>query len=169
MIISLIAAMTPDRVIGKNNQLPWQMPADLQHFKKITLHKTIVMGRKTYQSIGRPLPHRRNIVITRDRHFMAPGCEIFHSLALALEALEAEAEIFIIGGGELYTQTIDHANYLYLTFIHAPIQGDSFFPEWDSNDWVEILRELHLADEENPYDYTFSLLEKRQTNIMAES
>jgi dihydrofolate reductase len=169
MIISLIAAMTPDRVIGKNNQLPWQMPADLQHFKKITLNKTIIMGRKTYQSIGRPLPQRRNIIITRDKNFMAPGCEIFYSLEQVLDALHAEPEIYIIGGAELYAQTIDRAHCLYLTYIHAPILGDSFFPEWNINDWLEISREFHLADEKNPYDYTFSLFEKRRTNPMNES
>jgi len=159
MVISLIAAMTPDRVIGRNNQLPWHMPADLQHFKNLTSHKTILMGRKTYQSIGRPLPNRRNIIITRDTNFAAPGCEIFHSIDEALTALKDEAEVCIIGGSEIYLQTLARADFLYLTFIHATIDGDTYFPEWNKNEWQEISREEHSSDERNPYSYSFITLQ----------
>ena len=158
MIISLIAAMTPARVIGINNQLPWQMPEDLKHFKALTLHKPIVMGRKTYQSIARPLPHRRNLVITRDKNFVAEGCEIFHSLDTALAGLEKEPEVCIIGGTEIFSQTLPIAHKIYLTLIHAALDGDTYFPEWDLKKWREISREDYLADEKNPYDYSFMVL-----------
>lgn len=160
MIISLIAAMTPERVIGCNNLLPWHMPADLQHFKKLTSGKTVVMGRKTFQSIGRPLPNRRNIIITRDKNFSATGCEIFHSIDDALAVLKDESEVCIIGGQEIFSQTLAHADFLHLTFIHASIDGDTYFPEWNGNEWKEISREKHLADEKNIYNYDFFTLEK---------
>jgi len=164
MRISLIAALTPARVIGKNNQLPWQMPADLQYFKKITLGKPVIMGRKTYESIGKPLPGRKNIIITRDRNFPTPSseCQIVHSVteALALESIQDCEEVCVIGGSQIFEETLTIANYLYLTFIEADISGDVYFPEWDKSLWVEISRERHLKDDKNPYDYSFVVFER---------
>ena len=160
MMITLVAAMTPQRVIGKNNSLPWQMPADLAHFKKITLGKPIIMGRKTYQSIGRLLPGRKNIIITRDRNFQIEGAEIFHDISSALNSLKNEVDVCVIGGSEIFAQTLPLANVLELTYIQANMDGDSFFPEFDQNKFKEISREEHKADENNPHDYVFVKLLK---------
>jgi len=160
MMITLVAAMTPKRVIGKNNSLPWQMPADLAHFKKITLGKPVIMGRKTYQSIGRLLPGRKNIIISRDKHFYIEGAEIFHDIDSALDSLKNQKEVCVIGGSEIFAQTLPLANVLELTYIQANIDGDSFFPEFDQSSFTEILREEHKADENNPYDYVFVKLLK---------
>ncbi|MDX2164024.1 MAG: dihydrofolate reductase [Gammaproteobacteria bacterium] len=160
MMITLVAAMTPERVIGKNNSLPWQMPADLAHFKKITLGKPIIMGRKTYQSIGRLLPGRKNIIITRDKNFYVEGAEIFHDIDSALNSLKNEKEICVIGGSEIFAQTLSIADILELTYIQANIDGDSFFPEVDPNLFKEISREAHKADEDNIYDYVFVKLSR---------
>jgi dihydrofolate reductase len=160
MKLSLIAALTPTRVIGKNNQLPWHLPADLQYFRKVTLHKPVIMGRKTFESIGKALPKRKNIVITRQASYEAKGCEIAHSLTEALEYLSLEEEIFIIGGSEIFIEALPLANYLYLTFVKANITGDIYFPEWNQNQWNEISRENHQKDKENNYDYSFVILER---------
>ncbi len=164
MRISLIAALTPARVIGKNNQLPWQMPADLQYFKKITLGKPVIMGRKTYESIGKPLPGRKNIIITQNKHFSAPPeCQIVYSIreALDLDSVKDCEEVCVIGGSEIFARTLPLANYLYLTFIETDISGDVYFPEWDKSQWREISREHHLRDAENPYDYSFVVFAKK--------
>jgi len=160
MIISLVAAMTPNRVIGKNNQLPWHMPADLAYFKKITSGKPILMGRKTYQSIGRLLPGRKNIIITRDKNFKVDGAEIFYDLNTALKNVENYPEICVIGGSEIFAQVISQADVLYLSYIYADISGDSYFPEFDQNLFQEVSRENHKADENNPYDYSFVVLKR---------
>lgn len=160
MILSLVAAMTPKHVIGKNNQLPWQMPADLAHFKKLTLSKPIIMGRKTYQSIGRLLPGRKNIIVTRDKNFQVEGAEIFHDLNTALKSVEHYPEVCVIGGGDIFTQALPLADILYLTYIYTDITGDSFFPDVDKNKFTEVSREEHKADEHNPYDYSFVMLKK---------
>lgn len=158
MRLSAIVAMSENRVIGRNNQLPWHLPADLSHFKKITLGNPIVMGRKTFLSIGRPLPGRRNIVISRDAQFQAAGCEIFHSPNEALTALNTSAEVFIIGGATLFQELLPKLQSLYLTIIHANITGDVYFPEIDVTQWQEIAREDHVADEKNAYAYSFVTL-----------
>lgn len=161
MIISLVAAMTPQRVIGKNNQLPWPtMPADMAHFKKITLGKPIIMGRKTYQSIGRLLPGRKNIIITRDKNFKIDGAEVFNDINIALKSVRDCPEICVIGGGEIYSALLPHADILYLSYIYADISGDSFFPEVDATQFKEISREDHKADQQNPYDYSFVTLKR---------
>lgn len=160
MKISAIVAMSENRVIGRNNQLPWHLPADLRHFKKITLGHPIIMGRKTFTSIGRPLPGRRNIVISRNTQFQAPGCEVFHSTDQALQALNHAQEIFIIGGAQLFQEFLPRINRLFLTIIHADIVGDAFFPEIDYSKWQEVAREAHNADSENQYKYSFITLDK---------
>ncbi len=154
-LISLIAAMANNRVIGKENQMPWHLPADLGHFKNVTLGKPIVMGRKTYESIGRPLPGRTNIILTRDRDYKIEGCEHAGSLEEALALLKDVEEVMIIGGGYLYSQTISQADRLYLTFIDLDVDGDTQFPEFEHLQLEEVKREKHLKDEKNPYDYEF--------------
>ena len=131
--VSLIVAMTKDRVIGVNNTLPWQIPEDLKRFKKLTLGHSIVMGRKTFESIGRPLPGRQNIVITRNQDYLMPGVEVAHSLDEALNLADKAKEIFVIGGGEIFSQALPQANKLYVTWIHKDIKGDAYFPNFDTN------------------------------------
>lgn len=154
-LISLIAAMANNRVIGKDNAMPWHLPADLGHFKTVTLGKPIIMGRKTYESIGRPLPGRKNIVISRDSSYTIEGCETANSLDEAIELVSDVEEIMIIGGGHLYSQTLPHADRLYLTFIDLNVDGDTQFPEFEHLELTEVKREKHLKDDKNPYDYQF--------------
>ena len=147
--------MANNRVIGKDNQMPWHLPADLGHFKSITLGKPIIMGRKTYESIGRPLPGRKNIVISRNRDYKLEGCETAVSLEEAISLVCDVEEIMIIGGGYLYMQTIPLANRLYLTFIDLDVDGDTQFPQYDHLKLIETKREKHHKDEKNPYNYQF--------------
>ncbi len=154
-VISLVAAMAKNRVIGLNNQMPWHLPADLKHFKAVTLGKPILMGRKTFESIGKALPGRRNIVISRNSHYLAEGCEVVKSIEEALELTANEEEVMVIGGGFLYQAFIDRANRLYLTFIDLETQGDTYFPEFEAFDLTELNRESYQADETNPYAYQF--------------
>lgn len=154
-LISLIAAMANNRVIGKDNQMPWHLPADLGHFKSITLGKPVVMGRKTYESIGRPLPGRKNIVISHDKDYKLEGCETVSSLKDALALVSDAQEVMIIGGGYLYELTLSMADRLYLTFIDLDVEGDTQFPDYKQLRLTEVHRESHLKDEKNPYDYQF--------------
>lgn len=154
-IISLVAAMAHDRVIGKDNQMPWHLPADLKHFKSVTMSKPIIMGRKTYESIGRPLPGRKNIVISRNAHYQAEGCEIADTLDSAIARVNEVDEVMIIGGGWLYQQALPLANKLYLTFIDLTVEGDTYFPAFEHLPLQVMSREKHRADENNPYDYEF--------------
>jgi len=153
--ICIIAAMAANRVIGRNNALPWHLPADLKHFKALTLGHPVVMGRKTYESIGRPLPGRRNLVITRNRDFSAPGCEPVSSLDAALAACRGAPEIFIIGGAELYRESLARAQRLELTEIHAAFDGDATFPEFPRTRWRETRRESHPGEPGIPFGYDF--------------
>ncbi len=154
-IISLIAAMANNRVIGKENQMPWHLPADLGHFKTVTMGKPVIMGRKTYESIGRPLPGRKNIVISRDENYRLEACETAVSLEEAMALVDDVEELMIIGGGYLYSQTIPQADRLYLTFIDLDVDGDTHFPPFEQLKLREVKREKHLRDEKNPYDYEF--------------
>ena len=153
--LSLIAAMDENRLIGSNNDLPWQLPADLRFFKRTTMGKPIVMGRKTFQSIGRALPGRRNIVVTRDPDFSAEGCETVASLEAALALLRNESEVMLIGGASLYRQAIGRADCLYLTRIHHVFSGDTWFPEFDEHEWRIENRQDFDADKANPWPYSF--------------
>lgn len=153
--ISLIAAMAKNRIIGKDNQMPWHLPADLGHFKAVTLGKPIIMGRKTYESIGRPLPGRKNIVMSRDKDYKLEGCETVTSLEEAIKLVEDVEEIMIIGGGFLYTECIPQADKLYLTFIDLDVEGDTQFPQFEHLSLTELKREKHYKDEKNPYNYEF--------------
>ena len=159
MRISAICAMSENHVIGKNNQLPWHLPADLAHFKKITWGKPILMGRKTYESIGRPLPGRCNVIITSNNDYQAAGCIIVHSIEQALEATKENDEIFIIGGALLYQKTLPLIQRLYVTLIHQHIEGDTFFPELKQEEWQEVERMDHDADS-NSFSYSFIVLDR---------
>ena len=153
--LSLIAAMDDNRLIGSNNKLPWHLPADLAFFKKMTMGKPIVMGRKTFASIGKPLPGRRNIVITRDDGFVAAGCEVAHSIDDAMALCRDSDEVMLIGGASLYEQTLARASTLYITRIHASFDGDTWFPDFENDAWRAVNREDHDADHSNPHAYSF--------------
>ena len=160
-MLSIIAALSRNRVIGKDNQLPWRLPADLKHFKAVTLGKPVIMGRKTFESIGKPLPGRDNIVVSRDPQYQADGgIVVAHSLDEALAHTHAAAEVMLIGGAQLYAQALPRAQRLYLTLIHADIDGDAHFPDYDPAAWRETAREDHAPDENNPYPYSFVILER---------
>lgn len=159
-MLSLIAAMAHNSVIGLNNQLPWRLPADLKHFKAVTLGKPVIMGRKTYESIGKPLPGRANIVVTRDVSYTAEGVLIVHSLEEALAKTKDAPEAMLIGGAQLYAEALPHAQRMYLTLIDAEFPGDAFFPHYNPRDWHETAREEHAPDENNPYSYSFLILER---------
>ncbi|WP_411887876.1 dihydrofolate reductase [Hydrocarboniphaga effusa] len=159
--LELIAALDENNLIGKDGDLPWRLPADLQHFKRLTLGKIVLMGRKTWQSLGRPLPQRENWVITRDAGFEAPGATVFSSLDAALAAGDGLDTIMVIGGAELYRQTLDRADVLHLTRVQARVEGgDTWFPPIPPG-FVETAREPHAADERHAYAYSFITLERR--------
>ena len=160
MKISIIVAMAINRVIGKNNRLPWRLPADLKHFKQTTMGKPILMGRKTWESIGRALPGRTSIVMTRDADFTAPGCVVVNTIESALRATAQHDEIMVIGGAELYRQVLPLAGTIYMTLIHEEIDGDTFFPELEGDEWLEVERADFEPDEDNPYEYSFIILER---------
>lgn len=162
MKISLVVAMSENRVIGRDNGLPWRLSGDLRYFKAVTMGKPIVMGRKTYESIGRPLPGRRNIVLTRDPAYRAPGCEVCPDLEQALALVGDVPEVMIIGGGALYAATLDRADRIYLTEVHATVEGDTWFPALDASRWKECSRERHEGDEGDGLAYSFVVLERRR-------
>lgn len=159
MKISMIAAMAKDRVIGKDNQMPWHLPADFAWFKQCTMSKPIVMGRKTFESIGRPLPGRLNIVISRNQDFTADGVVVVTSITEAKKAAGHCDELMIIGGGSIYSACLAEADSLYLTFIDADIDGDTQFPDWGEG-WYQAYIEHYSADEKNQYDMEFVVLER---------
>lgn len=162
MIVSAIVAVSNNGVIGKDNQIPWYLPADLAYFKRITLGHHVIMGRLSLVSMGRPLPQRTNIVITRDAFFTASGCLVVHSveeaLAIALDAGETEA--FILGGGQIYRQSIEYWDRVYLTAVDVDIPGDVFFPELPPAEWKLVRQEPHGPDDKNPFAYNFKVLER---------
>lgn len=160
MQLSIITAIDKNRVIGIQNQLPWSLPADLIRFKRITWGKPIIMGRNTFDSIGRPLPGRKNIILSRT-NLKYPGCCVYGSLQEAIDKNQDEKEIFIIGGENLYRQTITLADRLYLTIIHHEFEGDTFFPEWDYSAWEVLKQEEFIPDSQNIYGHTFQILKRK--------
>ena len=158
--VSIIAAMAENRVIGVNNTLPWRLPADLRHFRRVTTGHHVIMGRRNYESIGKPLPDRTNIVVTRNPSYRAPGCLVKHSVEDALRSAQNDPEVFVIGGAEIYRQALDRADRLYLTLIHAEVQGDTYFPPIDEKHWREISRERHEPDGKNPHACTFLVYDR---------
>lgn len=160
MLISLIVAMDEKGGIGKDNRLPWHLSDDLKRFKTITMGHHIIMGRKTYESIGKPLPGRTNIVITRNPDYEAEGCIVVHSLEGALDIARGrgEDEAFITGGREIFAQALESANRIYLTRVHAEVPADVYFPDFDKGEWFEVDSHYHPADEVNDYPFTTKLL-----------
>lgn len=162
MIISIISAMADNRVIGINNSLPWKLPSDMKWFRKHTLGKPIVMGRKTFESFGgRTLPDRPNIIITRDADYKVDGAVVTHSIDEALKAAGEAEEVMIIGGESFYAQMLPQSDRMYLTFVHTDVKGDAWFPEYNETDWKEIDRIDVKADEKNAFDHTFVIFERK--------
>jgi len=161
-ILSMIVAHADNRIIGKDNDMPWHLPADLAYFKKTTLGKPIIMGRKTYESIGRPLPGRQNIVISRDNNYQAAGVDSVTSVEEALNLAGNVEEIMVIGGGAIYAHCLPFANRLYITHIKADIDGDTQFPDYDvKKDWQLTESEISHADEKNNYQLNFCVYERK--------
>ncbi|WP_076417118.1 type 3 dihydrofolate reductase [Colwellia sp. UCD-KL20] len=159
-ILSMIVATANNHIIGKDNDMPWHLPADLAYFKKTTLGKPVIMGRKTYESIGRPLPGRRNIVISRDINYKAEGVDSVTTVDAALRLVEEVDEVMVIGGGAIYQHCLPAANRLYITHIDADIEGDTQFPFYDKDIWEKVSSEKRVADEKNQYDLDFCVYEK---------
>jgi dihydrofolate reductase len=160
MRISIIVAAAANGVIGLENGLPWRMPTDMRRFKALTMGHALVMGRKTYDSVGRPLPGRRNVVITRRTDWQPEGVEVVHSLYEALRLAAGDSEVFIAGGGEIFAQALPVTDRIYLTRIEASFPGDAFFPELDAETWRIVEQEHHDASDEDPYPFTFETLER---------
>lgn len=164
MILSLVAAVANNNVIGSENRLIWHMPADLKHFKELTMGHTLIMGRKTFESIGGPLRGRKTIVVTGRKDYKAEGeCHVVPSLREAIRAVKGEKEVFVAGGGEVYKQTIGlyHTRRMYITRIYATFEGDAFFPDIDMDRWELIRFEEHEADDRNKYPYAFLTYKKK--------
>lgn len=159
-MISLIWAQDENGLIGNDNRLPWQLPADMAWFKKQTMGKPVLMGRKTFESIGKPLPGRMNLILSRQSDLHIEGCTVVRSLGEAKAAAEEADEIMVIGGAEIYAMMLPYASRMYQTAIHAEFSGNTFFPGFDENDWQETGREDHEPDEKNPYAYSFITLER---------
>ncbi len=162
MRCSIIVAMSENRIIGRDDQLPWKLPADHKRFRSLTLGHHLLLGRKTFESIGRPLPGRKIVVITRQSDFSSPGVLVAHSLDGALELCQGDDEVFIGGGAGIYQEALALADRIYLTVLHQKFEGDTLFPAYDSSDWRVTEREDHGPDQKNLYHYTFLTLERKQ-------
>jgi dihydrofolate reductase len=160
-LISLIVAMAQNGVIGRDNSLPWRLPEDLKRFRAFTLGKPILMGRKTFESLGRPLPGRTNLVLTRDRSWFADGVIVVHSIEAALMQAASSDELVVIGGAEIYRLVLPVARRIYLTHVHADVPGDITFPEFDPTQWADVEWTSQPADESHAYPLTFVTLERR--------
>lgn len=156
-MLSSIFAMGKNRVIGRDNQLPWRLPEDLKYFRRITTGHAVIMGRKTHESIGKPLPNRRNIVLTTQTNYQADGCEIAHSIEEVLALVDSKEEAFIIGGAEIYKLLLPYTNKMYITQIHQEFKGDAFFPTFDESEWVLTETAPGVQNDENPYQYEFQI------------
>jgi len=161
MLISLIVALTPDYVIGRNNDLPWCIPADLRHFRRTTMGKPMIMGRRNHESIGRALPGRDNIILTRSRHYSSEGCLVAHDMDEALALAGDAPEVMVIGGADIYRLFFPVAGRLYLTWVHAEIEGDVRFPAFDPEHWTIVEEHVHPADDSSPYPLTFQIRDRR--------
>jgi dihydrofolate reductase len=160
--ISILVAVAKNRVIGINNTLPWHLPADLKHFKALTMGHHIIMGRKTYESIGRPLPGRTTVIVTRNAALKVAGCLVAHSLQEAIELCGNNEKVFIVGGAELYAQALPLADTMYITEIQQEVQGDAYFPEFNRDEWQEVAREVHSQETPQPLAYHFVRYQRRQ-------
>ena len=162
MIRSIVVAMARNRVIGRDNQLPWRLPAELAHFKRLTMGKPLIMGRRTWESIGKPLPGRLNIVVTARAGYVAPGCTVVSSLAEAWKAAGDAEEVCVIGGTSLFEEVLPSADVLYLTEVEADVPGDTYFPAFDRSGWIETELGRHPADERHAYPFRLLRLERRR-------
>ncbi|HET6243501.1 MAG: dihydrofolate reductase [Bacteroidetes bacterium] len=161
MIKSFLVAVAKNNVIGKDNKLPWYLPADLRFFKNLTTGHHIIMGRKTFESFGKPLPNRTSVVITRKKDYNSQGCIVVHSIEEAIKTAAVEKEIFIIGGEEIFSQSMSIADRIYLTRINEEFEGDAFFPELNSQEWKLKEKQDFEADEKNKYGYSFCIYERK--------
>jgi dihydrofolate reductase len=161
---SLVVAVAANRVIGRDNQLPWKLPDDMSYFKLVTMGHPVVMGRRTYQSIGKPLPGRENIVVTHDRAFQAPGCHVVASLDEAWKAAGDAAEVSVIGGTSLFEETLPIADRIHLTEVLADVPGDTFFPEFDRSQWQETEISRHPADAKHAHAFRIVVLDRKRTS-----
>ncbi|MFD2212472.1 DfrD/DfrG/DfrK family trimethoprim-resistant dihydrofolate reductase [Metabacillus endolithicus] len=160
MKVSLIVAMDQNRVIGYKNDIPWRIPRDWEYVKNVTKGHAIILGRKNFESIGRALPHRRNIILTRDKDFSFEGCEIVHSIEEVFELCKQENEVFIFGGEQIYKLFLPYVENMYITKIHHSFEGDTFFPEVNEKDWKEVSVEKGIKNDQNPYTYYFQVYER---------
>jgi len=161
-MITLIAAVAENKVLGKDNAIIWHLPDDFKHFKALTSHHYIIMGRKTFESFPKPLPNRTHVIITRQSDYVVPEhCVVVHSLDEALELTKKEDEVFVIGGGEIYTLALPKADKLELTQVHASFDGDAFFPEFSTSDWHLVKEDYHPKDEKHAYDFTFQTYSRK--------
>jgi len=162
--IAMIAAMDKKHAIGIDNKLPWRLPDDLQHFKQLTLNKTIVMGRKTWESLPGLLPNRRHVVISRNKNYQAEGAKVVTSIEQAIDSVPQDQQVMVVGGANLYEQFLPIADTLYLTLVDTEVTGDAFFPTWDANQWQEIDRQTHDADDRHLYAFDFVEYKKVKTD-----
>lgn len=162
MGISIIVAMDKKRLIGRNGDLPWHLPNDLEYFRNVTMGHMIVMGRKTFEAIGKPLDGRKNVVLTREVNYKAEGIEVVHSIKEVLSKVDNNQEIFIIGGGEIYKQFLPYADKLYITKIDYEFEGDTYFPNVNSNEWEKVSIKKGITDELNPYNYYFNIYKRKK-------
>lgn len=158
---SIIVALSENNVIGTGNQLPWRLSADLKRVKSLTMGHHLIMGRKTYESIGRPLPGRTNVIITRNGSYAPEGCVVVDSLPAAFEIAKSDPEVFVFGGGEIFREALPLVDKIYMTIVHCTIAGDTHFPALDAADWTETDRQEFKADEKNQYDYSFVTLTRK--------
>ena len=161
MTISLVVAASKNNVIGRNGGLPWHLPDDLRHFKRLTTGKPVVMGRRTFESIGRPLPDRRNIVMTRDPDYAAEGCDVVSSVDEALDLVAGAGEVMVIGGGQVYRDFLPRADRVYLTRVQAEVDGDTYFTELTETEWLLVSTEHHAADDRHDYAFDLMVFERR--------
>ena len=166
--LSILVAMASNHVIGNNNQLPWHLSADLKHFKALTMGHNIIMGRKTYESIGKPLPGRINVIVTHQNNYQIDGATVVNSVDEAIEVSiddkNSDRQSFIIGGAELYQQTLPLCQHMYITEIQQEFTGDTFFPKFDPDEWSEISREKHIPEDSQPLEYHFVVLDRKMTS-----
>ncbi|WP_078380282.1 dihydrofolate reductase [Sutcliffiella halmapala] len=160
-MISMIVATDKNGLIGKDNDMPWRLPADLAYFKQVTTGSTVIMGRNTFESIGKPLPNRKNIILSRDSNLQIEGCETLSSITEVEKMAKLDEEIFIVGGANIYKQLLPITETLYLTFIDEEFEGDTFFPKIDTKEWELISNEKGVKDEKNPYDYYFKVYKRK--------
>ena len=161
MIISLIAAMDEDRAIGYKNKLPWSLPSELKYFRETTKGKPVIMGRKTYESIGKPMPERLNIIVTRDKNYKADNCIVVNNREDAIKAAKVSDEIMVIGGAEIYNLFLPIADGLYITKVHGKFKADTYFPEFNENEWIKVKEKFVGKDTDNKYSYTIIVLERK--------